>query len=204
MHVRCGHREQAASSFDDILDAQNLRHTNTMPSGETYTMPFSNANYRTTARVVDFWPSELEDFVVLAEPDPNEKSEFSQEAGWESSPKWEWSFAFQLEEVSGGKTLWANVGHHEAQLLFGNSIEDPSEDLLANSAFLNKLREKLCILWGDLEEKNRGKKRRLEGKPSNKPFELCLSEYGMLTEGGAEENLTAWERQYMMHSVTIL
>jgi protection-of-telomeres protein 1 len=142
-----------------------------------------------------------------------------------SSPRWEWSFALQVEEVSpfprietnDSARMWINVGHLEAQHLFGNAVDDPT-DLREDAALLNKLREKLYILWGDLEERKmaededegrRAKRTRLddgdddEQKPSNLPFNCCLQEYGALREGGCVEEIEDWERQFMMFGVTI-
>jgi protection-of-telomeres protein 1 len=153
----------------------------------------------------------------------------------ESSPRWEWSFALQVEEVSARlatvknalppNKLWLNVGHIEAQYLLGNAVDDPA-DLRENTALLNQLREKMYILWGDLEERKRSededgdggqapaKRAKLDGEqqqqaeaqklqPSNLPFNCCLREYGVLREGGTAEEVGDWERQYMMFGVTI-
>lgn len=152
---------------------------------------------------------------------------------WDASPaRWEWSFALHLEEVpQPGKgaegqpprNAWVNVGHLEAQHLFGNAIDDPT-DLRENTTLLNQLREKLYILWGDLEERKRAeddeqgeggreaKRARLdddaveqtkEKKPSNLPFNCCLAEYGELRDGGDKDLIADWERQYMMFGVVI-
>jgi len=133
---------------------------------------------------------------------------------WQSSSlKWEWLFSLQLEEVLAAKDseparVWVNVGHLEAQFLLGNGVEDPA-DLHSNPALLNKLREKLYILWGDLEEKKKAegeqvaKRQRLE-EPSNRPFDCCLQEYGTLRSGGDPTVIRDWERRFMMHGVTIL
>jgi protection-of-telomeres protein 1 len=149
-----------------------------------------------------------------------------------STPKWEWSFALQVEEVAGKTTtrnvrqqdaahrpasrMWINVSHLEAQHLFGNAVDDPT-DLREDAALLNQLREKLYILWGDLEEQKMSelvgervaKRAKLDGetgsdqKPSNLPFNCCLQEYGALREGGRADEITDWERQFMMFGVTI-
>lgn len=156
----------------------------------------------------------------------------------ESQPRWEWSFALQLEEItkrpknddgaadgSGSSRIWLHVGHSEAQFLFGNDVADPS-DLRQDSGLLTQLREKLYILWGDLEERKRkevedervAKRLKLaagaekqakqeqeqqQEEPSNLPFNCCLQEYGVLQDGGSAEELADWERQYMMFGVVI-
>ena len=145
----------------------------------------------------------------------------------ESTPKWEWSFALQVEEVAKQlptapsahrppSRMWLNVSHMEAQHLFGNAVDDPT-DLRENATLLNQLREKLYILWGDLEEQKRqedagerkAKRAKLDGEdeetkqPSNLPFSCCLQEYGALREGGRADEVTDWERQFMISGVTI-
>jgi len=151
---------------------------------------------------------------------------------WDAStPHWEWSFALQVEEVTSqvitgvdGKVaakrppsrMWLNVSHLEAQHLFGNAVDDPT-DLREDATLLNQLREKLYILWGDLEEQKRkedavernAKRAKLDDKPeeqprpSNLPFSCCLQEYGALREGGRADEVTDWERQFMISGVTI-
>lgn len=184
-------------------------------------------------RVVDFHPPKLEDFAIkLSDTElENDASEFSQEMSWPNlQPCWEWAFALQVEEVSktnNGATnesetsrMWLHVGHSEAQFLFGNDVADPT-DLRQDSSLLGQLREKLYILWGDLEERKRdevesereAKRLKLAGglereakqqqKPSNLPFNCCLQEYGAMRDGGNPGEVTDWERQYMMFGVVI-
>lgn len=147
---------------------------------------------------------------------------------WDAStPHWEWSFALQVEEVATQaptatsalrppSRMWLNVSHSEAQHLFGNAVDDPT-DLREDPTLLNQLREKLYILWGDLEEQKRqedagdrqAKRAKLDGEteetkqPSNLPFSCCLQEYGALREGGRADEVTDWERQFMISGVTI-
>lgn len=117
----------------------------------------------------------------------------------------------------------------EAQHLLGNAVDDPA-DLRENTPLLNQLREKMYILWGDLEERKRSKdddgdgddeqgaakRARVDGEqqreqeaagqqplPANLPFNCCLQEYGVLREGGRLEEVGDWERQFMMFGVTI-
>jgi protection-of-telomeres protein 1 len=226
------------TTISHILDATNTRHTNTLPSGNTYHLPFINALHHIKARVVDFYPPKLVDFAVQIshdDDDDDNKSEYSVDMIWhESSPRWEWFFALQVEEVSPRlaavkdapppNRIWLNVGHMEAQYLLGNAVDDPA-DLRENTTLLNQLREKLYILWGDLEEQKRSededgdgerktaKRAKLneeqqqtdaqEQQPSNLPFNCCLREYGVRRDGGNADEVANWERQYMMFGVTI-
>lgn len=179
---------------------------------------------------MDFYPPNLQDFAIplLESEADDDKSEFSMDMSWDAStPHWEWSFALQVEEVATQfpttpsahrqpSRMWLNVSHLEAQHLFGNAVDDPT-DLREDETLLNQLREKLYILWGDLEEQKRqedagerkAKRAKLDGEdeetkqPSNLPFSCCLQEYGALREGGRAEELTDWERQFMISGLTI-
>jgi protection-of-telomeres protein 1 len=235
-HVRCTYRDQPLTTISHVLDEENTRHTNTVPNGTSYILPFVNARYHIKARVVDFYPPKLQDFAIqlLESEADDDKSEFSMDMTWNAStPNWEWSFALQVEEVATKTTtsgegqrvaasrpasrMWINVSHLEAQHLFGNAVDDPT-DLREDAALLNQLREKLYILWGDLEEQKRSeessgerqaKRAKLDDetesdqKSSNVPFNCCLQEYGALREGGRAEEISDWERQFMMFGVTI-
>lgn len=201
------------------------------PDGTSFVLPFNEAKYHVVARVVDFFPPKLEDFAsqLNAADIDDDKSAYSEDLTWESStPPWEWNFALQLEEATSppkrdGATqslpakVWLGVGHMEAQHLLGNGVDDPA-DLRENPALLNQLREKLSILWGDLEELKReeeggqkAKKRKLDNTvdnseaaaPSNRPFNCCVQEYGVLRDGGSADEVADWDREYMMFGVVI-
>jgi hypothetical protein len=47
--------------------------------------------------------------------------------------------------------IWVQLHHEDAQFLFGRNVDDPG-DLRKNLHLRGQLREKLFILWGDLEE----------------------------------------------------
>lgn len=183
---------------------------------------------------MDFYPPNLQDFAIqlLGSEADDDKSEYSMDLTWDhSTPRWEWSFALQVEEVTAQlpttpkakaterrppSRMWLNVSHLEAQHLFGNAVDDPT-DLREDATLLNQLREKLYILWGDLEEQKRqqdagerqAKRAKLDSEteetkqPSNLPFSCCLQEYGALREGGRAEEVADWERQFMISGVTI-
>lgn len=206
-HVRCSHEEVPTSSIKDILDPTNEKHTTTTPDGMKFVLPFVNAKYRARARVVDYDPKQLEEFSLPELPEDEQESEDTPMMDYDSSPKYEWSFSLELEDASkpkGGRTgedrIWINVHHTDAQYLFGNDMDDPN-DLNNDHRLLSKLREKLCILWGNLEEKSDGE------QISNRPFECCLAEYGIeMDEHDPEKALHpfGWKRMYSMFGVTIL
>ncbi len=197
-HIRCGHEEVHISPLRDILDLDNERHTNTTPEGHTYTLPFVNAKFRARVRVIDFEPRQLEDFSIPRIIDVDASDDESMDI--ESSITHEWSFALLLEDASSlssrdAERMWVTVAHQEAQYLFGKNIGDP-KDLREDGKFLAQVREKLCILWGNLEERGESE------EVSNLPFECCLMEFGLLAEDQREDGF-GWERAYGMFGVTI-
>ncbi|KAI7146420.1 hypothetical protein KC352_g29034, partial [Hortaea werneckii] len=169
-------------------------------------IPFINANYRIQARVVDFEPSAIEDFAVPAIPDAErELSPIDMEFTQPSTPGYEWFFSLLLEEDGGGgererERIWVHLQHEEAQYLLGREMEDP-QDLRKAPQLLAKLRERLCILWGNLEEKG-------PDEPiSNRPFECCVQEYGQEMDEEDEEKALVpmgWKRLYRLSGTTIL
>jgi protection of telomeres protein 1 len=201
-HVRCSYNEVRISSIRSIIDPDNTRHTNTRPDGSEYILPFVNAKFRACVRVVDFEPQQLEDFAVFrtAEEDSGDDTSMPD---YDSSLGYEWRFSLLLEDStqSNGDNdrFWVSVGHEEAQFLFGNGLPDPT-DLRRDRKLLSKLREKMCILWGNLEEKQESE------AISNKPFECCLMEYGVeMDREDPEWKSTPFKfaRQYRMFGVTI-
>lgn len=224
-HVRCSNDEVPITAVWDILDPDNVRHTNSPPGGgESYIVPFINAKYRACVRVVDYEPQHLEDFAIPADAEADDDGEKSVNSidgmDWHTSQKYVWSFRLQLEDASTAANaathnrVWMTFDHESAQYLFGNSMEDPS-NLHADQALLAKLREKMCILWGNLEERkgllqqNEGDWNEDAAKLSNRPFECCVMEYGILVEAsGADGRLDGdgsfgYERMYAGFGVTI-
>lgn len=204
-HVRCSYEEVHLSRVRDILDPGDLQHSNTSPDGRMYILPFINAKYRAKVRVVDYEPKALEDFAVqpLLE---DEDSIDSISWQYDGTPKFEWYFSLLLEDATKGSMnnkdhnrMWVHVQHEQAQFLFGNDMDDPA-DLRVDSQLLAKLKEKMFVLWGNLEE-NDG-----QGL-SNLPFECCIQEYGIEqdeSDPAGEASPLGWQRMYSMFGVTIL
>ncbi|PWW72446.1 hypothetical protein C7212DRAFT_286625 [Tuber magnatum] len=96
--------------------------------------PFANRIYKICCKVIDYLPQQLEDFAVPPVP----QTEHSE---------WTWRFAL-LVEGEDGATLRVIVEGHDAVYLLGR----PAADLRADRRELSALREKLFILWGNLEE----------------------------------------------------
>lgn len=153
------------------------------------------------------------------------------EDGIGSPSRWQWRFALVLEDASSSvphaeknPRLTAYVTGADAEFL----LKLDACNLHRNPQALEALREKLFLLWGDLEELRRkgdgddGERTR----PSNKPFECCIKEYGVRSresyrlpaigsdrpsdnEKGEDVDTEevqdwGWERRFAMFGTTIL
>ncbi|KXH25709.1 telomere-binding alpha subunit central domain-containing protein [Colletotrichum simmondsii] len=142
-------------------------------------LPFHNAQYRTHVRIVDFHPPRIQDFACVRKQ--NEYDVLSDYSGTDSEDddddddeegcvtidkyvstseqSWEWRFALCLQDATAAKDsktrekktnkFWVVVDNMDAQLLTGLD----AGDFRTNADALSQLREKMFILWGDLEEK---------------------------------------------------
>ena len=158
-----------------------------MINGETtrLSLPFINANYRTFVRVVDFMPAQLEEFArpkrVLTEYaalSDHGDSDSDSDAASESDDtttvikQWEWRFYLRLQEAnapeddkSSKRSIWAVVDNQSAQML----LDLDATDLHNDDANLGRLRQRMFILWGDLEEqKAQLENRALQARPLGK------------------------------------
>lgn len=207
-HIRCSNEGVPLSTIRSIVDPNDARHTNAPPGIDPYVMPFINVKYRTKVRVIDYEPKDLEDFAVPALPEQDESQD---SMAWQytgSTPKFEWYFSLLLEDATSGSSnnkdhnrIWVQVQHPDAQFLFGNGMEDDPVDLRSAPHLLAKLREKMFVLWGNLEENGGG-----QGL-SNLPFECCIQEYGVEMDDddpAKEAAPLGWQRMYAMFGVTIL
>lgn len=209
-NVRCTHDNIPITKVVDILDPQNTKHINHAPDGREYILPFVNARYRAKVRVVDYEPKDLEDFAVRPESEYDSDDSPYRSDDWAitASPSYEWYFSLLLEDASIPKSadekekqrIWVQVHHENAQFLLG-SLADP-DDLRSNRGLLSDLREKLFLLWGNLEEGGGG-----EGL-SNYPFECIIMEYGIPIDDDddpmQEETPEGWRRMYAMTGASIL
>ncbi|KAL1969704.1 hypothetical protein VTN77DRAFT_8257 [Rasamsonia byssochlamydoides] len=233
-------------SITDIL--MNETHNNSLPGGIEYRLPFQNLTYRATVRVVDFFPPKLEDFAVPYNPeylvlsdsdsdgrdgdgdDDDDESVTEGNAGRRRRRSWEWRFCLLVEDAKPAPPgqprdrmklfVWGNEAVHLLRL--------DAVDLRKHPHRLHELREKLFILWGDLEErKNASPDGRidLENPPSSKPFTCCVREYGVQCschvtrrhgqhdedamtddeDGGRHKSgCLGWERRFALHGTTIM
>lgn len=163
------------SSIADIL--KPAVHSTSIDGQEvSLQLPFVNASYRVIARVVDFKPPRLEDFALsrkITEYDAlsdNEGTEFETDsdhdvmADFTAKRHWEWRFYLQIEDavVSDGQKkerVWVVVDNAAAQCL----LNADASDLRRDSENLETIRQRLFLLWGDLEEsKSRKEKKKQE------------------------------------------
>ncbi|KAI4273811.1 MAG: hypothetical protein LQ337_004387 [Flavoplaca oasis] len=140
----------------------------------------------------------------------------------EESTKWEWRFLLLLEDASApskpkepNERLILYVGGADAEFL----LKLDACDLRRKTLRLNALREKLFLLWGDLEEKLIAEKKGKDGESArgarSRPFVCCIKEYGVRSsrkhrnydasvgKRQLDEN-HGWERRFRMFGTTIL
>ncbi|KAK4192913.1 hypothetical protein QBC35DRAFT_482113 [Podospora australis] len=166
-NIICEHRKKTSRNkigellrnvTEDIVTDDSNGTTNCI-------IPYINKSYLPRVRVVDFHPSALEDFAIGKKlnkyrdlfSDEEQSSENSDDDGNDPTPRtraWEWSFALQLEDVPPPGTnfpkerVWVLVDNHAGQCL----TDLDATDLHMDKRALTKLREKLFVLWGNLEE----------------------------------------------------
>lgn len=215
--VKCENRNSIPNTVSEVLE--NLCAEAEI-NGELISvpLPFVNRNHRVDVRITDFQPSKLEDFVYpkktskYAALSDNEGSDLDSEPdhdidddddGDATAREWEWQFALELEDAtldaSEPKKFWIVVDNQAAQCLTNLDASDLKHDV----DNLEKLRERMFHLWGDLEEKKvardaqRAKAKRLtrsdqppphsddeneetaEVKIMNRPFPCCVRQYGI-------------------------
>ncbi|KAL9003250.1 MAG: hypothetical protein Q9188_003865 [Gyalolechia gomerana] len=146
----------------------------------------------------------------------------------EESSKWQWRFALIVEDASSlpsskehNPRLTAYVTDADAEFL----LKLDACNLHRKPQALAALRERLFLLWGDLEERKRdGSSAGEGGKTRSMPFECCIKEYGVRSRKGwreravkddersdaekeedaDEEHNWGWERRFAMFGTTIL
>ncbi|KAG5971075.1 hypothetical protein E4U58_000299 [Claviceps cyperi] len=225
-HVKCENGSIPPTLIADVLAP--VQHEVMGNGGEIthLSLPFINANYRTFVRVIDFMPTKLEDFArpkkvpseyaALSDHEESDlDSDVASGSGIDSDDtsivikQWEWRFYLRLQEANtpedanSKKSLWAVVDNLSAQML----LNLDATDLRHDDATLGRLRQRMFILWGDLEEqKAQAQNRTLQTKPytkvgppadsddeaedaveqgsvvhavSNLPFGCCIRQYGV-------------------------
>ncbi|KAF9892532.1 hypothetical protein FE257_001641 [Aspergillus nanangensis] len=91
-HVVAGNPSIDCLTIEDIMN--NNSHNNESPDKIEYRLPFQNLCYRSTVRVVDFFPPNLEDFAVP------ESDECLTSGNKDNVVRWEWRFCLLIESAS--------------------------------------------------------------------------------------------------------
>jgi len=184
--------------------------------GHTVALPFVNQKRRLKVRIKNFYPKDLVDFTQYLDP-PTQPSESTLSGEPAFSPRtWQWDFFLEIEDASKPQSLnrdtnesptnkppssmWVHVRDESAQYL----LKLDAVDLRKDPKLVDQLREKLFLLWGNVEEVVRGQVGE-DVEVSNQPFECCVAEYGveMDSEHRRVRRQREWVRVFDFFGVTI-
>ncbi|GBF64456.1 protection of telomeres protein [Trichophyton mentagrophytes] len=214
-HVRASNPAIPCRLIRDILDPDT--HSFKGCDGVEFQLPFQNVRYRSSVRVVDYFPHNLEDFSVLYNRD---RALLSDDVGdvSDSDPGgrmlWEWRFCLLVED-GGPNVPYLPPGQTRERMplfVWGSDavflLQMDAVNLRDNQDALSNLREKLFVLWGDLEErKSADIDAFYSGKAdtvSTKPFTCCIKEYGVMTGNKETDPISlGWERRFQMFQTAI-
>jgi protection of telomeres protein 1 len=213
--VRCENSGVQLKPISEILDPELLRRKT--PKGNEFSLPFQNCCYRSRIRVVDYFPNDLIDFAapyqesdyrVLSDHESDAESEMDIDAMGDI--KWEWRFCLVVED-SGHNPPGAG-DRAQMPLLIADKdanylLQMDACDLRENEQTLNELREKLFVLWGDLQERKESAlidSARMS-QVRARPFECLIKEYGIQTRecAGAQKSDLDYQRMFAMWGTTI-
>lgn len=178
-HISCiSTPDLQVSSLSDMI---NTDRTVTDSSGNERTLPFIIQRRKVQVRVVDYFPSRLEDFAEFVHQSQPRSCDLDD---MDQSPPiqgWKWHFKLLIEQANLPPDaadaercqMWVTVDHQAAEFLlptldaaesvfrhiyrlFGCSMRldaNISHSLTTDTKTLAQLREALAILWGNLEER---------------------------------------------------
>ncbi|KXX76520.1 Protection of telomeres protein 1 [Madurella mycetomatis] len=172
--VQCEVHPAPLSTIESILEPK-LWETIVEGKKTFLAVPFICAKYRSRVRIVDFFPPSLENFACSRkqtcydglndneDSSDNSSSSSSNDIAARSAPRvWEWRFALQVEDPAPPETterknrkqdprprLWVLVDNTEAECLTSLTATDLRQD----QKTLELLRERMAILWGNLEDR---------------------------------------------------
>ncbi|KAF1981249.1 hypothetical protein K402DRAFT_239699 [Aulographum hederae CBS 113979] len=202
-NIRSAYTDIPTIPLSAIWDNRHL-HGKT-PAGTERQLPFINMRCRANVRVVDFYPHNLQDFAQsLDDPTFNpphsddEDDSVSYERASGTPNRWQWAFCLLVEDA---KPPAEEKDPVRLKLMVDDAcgqylLKLDAEDLRENPHLLGRLREKLFLLWGDLEEK---KAAGILSTPSSMAFECCIQEYGVPTGSNDE-----WMRMHRLFGTTII
>ncbi|KAF4760343.1 hypothetical protein HAV15_008310 [Penicillium sp. str.  len=216
-HVKTRNYTVPTLPLEKILLAET--HMNNAPGGIVYQLPFQNVNYHSQVRVVDFFPPRVEDFAVQTTSPPL----FGNQNG-ATEPKfgWEWRFCLLVEGVE-PKSSKQQPREVMKLYVYGQDgdclLDDDAFNLRGNPRRLEAIKEKLFLLWGNLEEeksKAMASGQQSWGPVKSCPFECCIKEYGVRCTHSKDPNVMdvdgevcthlgcfGWERRFAMFGTTI-
>ena len=218
-HVRCEAISIPLTTIATILDSAQLERRT--PAGNPFNLPFQNCKYKSKVRVMDFFPDNLEDFAT-----PYRTSEYEALSDYESENdsaaslassqnapdhvRWEWHFCLMVQDAdtpqSNTSTMILQVAGQDGDYL----LNMEACDLRSKAKEFAKLKEKMFVLWGDLQEKKTehgktGQELQAAGIAiSSTPFECLIREYGVqgrAADGAIVEG--SWERMFGMFKTNI-
>lgn len=221
-HIRCEGVNVPFTTVATILEARSLDRVT--PAGNPYRLPFQNCKYKCKVQIVDFFPDKLQDFAIpfrisdyeaLSDYD-NEDDEVASLDYARHNPtmvKWKWHFLLMVQDPirasdSGEepKTMLLQVSGQSGDYL----LNMEACNLRDNPRNLAQLKEKMFVLWGNLEEKkaeigNTGMWLRKEKvSVSSKPFECLIKEYGVNARSADGQTLDDdWERMFTIFGTNI-
>ncbi|KAF2011373.1 hypothetical protein BU24DRAFT_426448 [Aaosphaeria arxii CBS 175.79] len=211
-HIRASYSSIQFSTLGEIMSNTGL--VTKGPSEAEITLPFVNCKYRTRLRVVDFYPRTLEDFThSMADCDWNVAMNDPDNQNRRRDDAWKWAFVLLVEDavVSSNQEvqrLPLFVTDKDAQCLLKMDATDLRRD--TNEHIVEKLREKLFILWGNLLElkkdhQSQGIQFPLphgDNRLQNMPFEACIEEYGVKVLKSSQWPL-GWQRTHRLLQTVI-
>ncbi|EKG15636.1 Telomere end binding protein [Macrophomina phaseolina MS6] len=213
-HVKCERPNDQTLFLADI--EKNSKRLYRAPNAVDYELPFVNARYKSRVRIVDFWPQDLKDFSrSLEDLDYNDvhtdgatPSSTSYTALSSGTQRWEWHFCLLVEDAN--RRPGTKDPTRLPLLVFDKDAEYllclDAGDLRKDNKRLAELREKLFILWGNLEELKANGHNPLDEDVaktrSSKAFECCIKETGakLDIEKAPEEG---YQRIFHLYGTTI-
>jgi protection-of-telomeres protein 1 len=199
-----------------ILDPEILARRTA--KGNIFHLPFQNCRYKSLVRVVDFFPNNLADFAA-----PYRESDYEHLPDREDSDSedidlsqltnvdvhWKWRFFLVVEDASHAPAqqparMELLVSDQEGDYL----LQTEACNLRKNSTALERIKESLFVLWGDLQELKEeasGSQEAAGFKPRARPFECIIAEYGIEArdEDGLKRDNGGHERVFHMCGTTV-
>ncbi|KAH7067584.1 hypothetical protein BKA63DRAFT_424734 [Paraphoma chrysanthemicola] len=210
-NIRAAFPEVQPSTISEIIYNPHL-NTRT-PKYNDFVFPFLNSRHRLRARVVDFFPPDLELFAHCTnDPSWDKRAKKVAPGDSHNKHKWEWGFVLLLEDATippdtVSEKLRVVVGNQAGQHLLGMDALDLKSDIKT----LKLLEEKMFILWGNLLElktelRLRGTDMPLppgDNRLQNKSFDCCIEEYGHQVDI-SEKTPAGYQRMHRLAATRIM